>query len=568
MTRMKTPSPPDPFKAHLLAVLNLHDAATPVPRYNGPRDWQTDAILRKVEALMRKTGGTPDSEGSRVALRTTPNLWSSHRGVPCPVCGHRLLQPVDYAAERPVTASEAATTDVQEDIDTREELRLLKEQIHDISRVCSAIAVGDLTQRVTVSVQDEGMVKLKEAERRCCHGAFASFSSFFTIAVSPSSTPWWTTFGCFSTEVTRVLVDLRTGRLGSCALVDGAQGTWYNLTENVNTMSSNLTAQVRAIACVTTAIANGDLSVRVDIHAAGEMLDLKETVNEMRLRLGYFASEAEVHGAQGTWADLAENIDRMAVNLTGQIRSIGIVIREVALGNFGWMVDAHMSGEMGDIKDTLNGMVGRLQTFSSEVNRLALEVGTEGGLRRQAVVPGAQGAWGDLTENLNIMASNLTNQVRSIAHVTAAVARGDLSKRMDIDVSGEMLDLKVTVNEMVQRLDIFSCEATRVVREIGTEEKLGGEVEAEGMEGTWRDLTDNINRMARNLRDQRMTVNLMNQIRSISYVAMVAARGDLTKTITVDVRGEMQDLMVNVQEVVARLSNSSREASSLPVLQS
>ncbi|KAJ7714292.1 putative two-component sensor histidine kinase/response regulator hybrid protein [Mycena olivaceomarginata] len=383
------------------------------------------------------------------------------------------------------------------------------------------------------------------------------------------------------------------------------------------------------------------------------------------MRLGHFASEvavevgtegrmggqAVVHSARGTRGDLAEKINRMDVNLTGQIRSIGIVIREVALGNFGWMVDAHMSGEMRDIKDTLNGMVGRLQTFSSEVNRLALEVGTEGGLRRPAVVPGAQGAWGDLTENLNIMASNLTNQVRSIAHVSAAVARGDLSKRMDIDVSGEMLDLKVTINEMVHRLDIFSREATRVVREVGTEGKLGGEVEAEGIEGMWRDLTDNINCMARNLKDQvrtiavvtkgisqgdlgmtiqlemrgemgdlrdtintmvaqfhnfssevtrlalevgtygllgghaevpgalgtwkdltdtlnRMTVNLMNQIRSISYVAMVAARGDLTKTITVDVRGEMQDLMVNVQEVVARLSNSSREASSLPVLQS
>ncbi|KAJ7888656.1 HAMP domain protein, partial [Mycena olivaceomarginata] len=530
-------------------------------------------------------------------------------------------------------------------------------QIHNVSRVCSALAVGDLTRRVTVPVQDEGIVKLKE--------------------ITNTMTD---TFGRFSTELTRVVVDLSTRKLGSRTLVDGAQGTWYDLTQNVSsglccrrtdqltdnqTMSSILTAQMRTIARATTAIANGDLSVRVDVHAGGEMLDLKETVTEMAMRAacgsgtlrarsqlevgteGRMGGQAVVHSARGTRGDLTEKINAcLASPLYSIIRSIGIVIREVALGNFGWMVDAHMSGEMGDIKDTLNGMVGRLQTFSSEVNRLALEVGTEGGLRRPAVVPGAQGAWGDLTENLNIMTSNLTNQVRSIAHVSAAVARGDLSKRMDIDVSGEMLDLKCTINEMVQRLDIFSREATLVVREVGTEGKLGGEVEAEGMEGTWRDLTDNINRIARNLRDQvrtiavvtkgisqgdlgmtiplkmrgemgdlkdtintmvaqfhnfssevtrlalevgtygllgghaevpgalgtwkdltytlnahaqRMTANLTNQVRSISYVVMVTARGDLTKAIIVDAHGEMQDLKVNVQEVVARLSNSSRE---------
>ncbi|KAJ7888619.1 hypothetical protein B0H14DRAFT_2433405 [Mycena olivaceomarginata] len=441
MTRMKTPPPPDPFKAHLLAVLNLHDAATPVPRYSGPRDSQTDAILRKVEALMRKTGGTPDSEGPHdtTVEEHAPTGHGSEsrgpaddpesvvitRGVPCPVCGHRLLQPVDYAAERPVTASEAATTDVQEDIDTREELRLLKEQIHDISRVCSAIAVGDLTQRVTVPVQD-GMVKLKEVIN--------------TMA---------DTFGCFSTEVTRVLVDLCMGRLGSCALVDGAQGTWYELTQNVNAMSSNLTAQVRAVARATTAIANGDLSVRVDVHAGGEMLDLKETVNEMAMRLGYFASEvgriavevgtegrmggqAEMHGAQGTWADLVEKINRMDVNLTGQIRSIGIVIREVALGNFGWM----MSGEMRDLKDTVNVMVEQFRYFSSEVTPLALKVGTYGMLGGHAEIAGAQGARKDLTDTLNSMTVNLKNQVRSTSYVAMVAAREALTKTINFDVRG------------------------------------------------------------------------------------------------------------------------------------
>ncbi|KAJ6550852.1 hypothetical protein DFH09DRAFT_1262703 [Mycena vulgaris] len=364
--------------------------------------------------------------------------------------------------------------------------------------------------------------------------------------------------GKFASEVTRVALDVGTeGKLGGQARVDGVQGTWKDLTDNVNRMASNLTNQVRSISLVTTAVAYGDLSKSIDVDVRGEMLDLKVTINEMVTRLGNFSREvtrvavevgtegklggqAEVEGVQGTWKDLTDNVNKMASNLTGQVRSISLVTKAVAYGDLSKMIEVDASGEMLDLKVTINEMVERLGNFSSEVTRVALE----------AKVEGVQGTWRDLTDNVNKMASNLTDQVRSISLVTKAVAYGDLGKKIEVGASGEMLDLKVTINEMVERLGNFSSEVTRVALDVGTYGKLGGQAEVQGVQGTWKDLTDNVNKMAS---------NLTNQVRSISLVTKAVAHGDLEKTIDVDVSGEMLDLKVTINEMVARLGNFSSE---------
>ncbi|KAJ6510922.1 hypothetical protein C8R45DRAFT_965573 [Mycena sanguinolenta] len=600
---------PDPFKDHLLAVLSLHDAprgaAAPVPRYSGPRDWQTDAILRKVEALMRRapgssmkaanlnssTGksvglslsnghqtkekerpGTPDSESSyNTALEdeaddddsnsvTTPepnhriddyadfaSFTNGSGPLTCPACGHRPLKPVDYAESPGVvpTGGALANAATQGGMDALEELRLLKDQVRDVSRVCNAVATGDLTQKITVPVQGDLMVQLKTVINTMVDN-----------------------LGHFATEVTRVSRDVGTeGKLGAQAHVEGVEGTWRELTDEVNTLAMNLTEQVRSIARVTTAVAKGDLSKQIDIAANGEILDLKNTVNGMVLRLrtlavevtrvtlevgnqGKLGGEAYVPDVEGVWSELVTNVNRMCLSLTEQVRSIAIVTTAVARGDLSQKVTIQAAGEINTLKDTVNRMVDQLSAFASEVTRVAVEVGTEGKLGGQAEVEGVQGTWKDLTDNVNKMASNLTGQVRSISDVTKAVANGDLNMTMEVDVSGEMLDLKVTINEMVTRLGNFSREVTRVALEVGTEGKLGGQAEVEGVQGTWKDLTDNVNRMAS---------NLTNQVRSISLVTTAVAYGDLSKEIDVDVRGEMLDLKITINEMVTRLGNFSRE---------
>src|SRR5207253_2314812 len=323
--------------------------------------------------------------------------------------------------------------------------------------------------------------------------------------------------GAFASEVTRVAREVGTeGKLGGQARVKGVAGTWKDLTENVNLMAGNLTAQVRNIATVTTAVANGSLTKKITVDVKGEFLELKDTVNVMVDQLRSFASEvtrvarevgsegilggqARVEGVSGTWKDLTDSVNFMARNLTGQVRNIAAVTTAVARGDLSKKITVDVKGEIVELKDTINTMVDQLSSFASEVTRVAREVGTEGKLGGQADVKGVAGTWKDLTDSVNSMAGNLTAQVRNIAEVTTAVAKGNLSKTITVDVRGEILGLKDTINTMVDQLRSFASEVTRVAREVGREGKLGGQADVHGVAGTWKDLTDNVNMMAGNL---------------------------------------------------------------------
>ncbi|WP_170267149.1 HAMP domain-containing protein, partial [Brevifollis gellanilyticus] len=330
------------------------------------------------------------------------------------------------------------------------------------------------------------------------------------------------------------------GKLGGQAQVPGVAGTWKDLTDNVNFMASNLTGQVRNIAEVTTAVANGDLSKKITVDVKGEILELKNTINTMVDQLNGFASEvtrvarevgtegelggqAEVRGVAGTWKDLTDSVNAMATNLTSQVRNIADVTTAVANGDLSRKITVEVKGEILELKNTINTMVDQLNGFAGEVSRVAREVGTEGKLGGQAVVFGVAGTWKDLTDNVNSMASNLTGQVRNIADVATAVANGDLSKKITVDVKGEILELKNTLNTMVDQLNGFASEVTRVAREVGTEGKLGGQAQVGGVAGTWKDLTDSVNSMAS---------NLTGQVRNIADVTTAVARGDLSRKIT------------------------------------
>src|SRR5207249_2833561 len=339
-------------------------------------------------------------------------------------------------------------------------------------------------------------------------------------------------------EVTRVAREVGTeGKLGGQADVKGVAGTWKDLTDSVNSMAANLTGQVRNIAEVTTAVANGDLSKKITAEALGEILELKSTINTMVDQLRAFASEvtrvarevgtegrlggqAEVPGVAGTWKDLTDSVNAMASNLTAQVRNIAEVNTAVARCDLSKKITAEVRGEILELKSTINTMVDQLNSFAAEVTRVAREVGTEGKLGGQAAVPGVAGTWKDLTDSVNAMAGNLTSQVRNIAEVTTAVALGDLSKKITVDVRGEILELKNTINTMVDQLNSFASEVTRVAREVGTEGKLGGQAQVRGVAGTWKDLTDNVNFMAS---------NLTNQVRNIAQVTTAVATGDLSK---------------------------------------
>src|SRR5690606_19667538 len=340
----------------------------------------------------------------------------------------------------------------------------------------------------------------------------------------------------FASEVTRVAREVGTeGRLGGQAAVPGAAGTWKDLTDSVNFMAGNLTAQVRNIAEVTTAVANGDLSKKITVDVKGEIQELKNTINVMVDQLRSFASEvtrvaqevgtegklggqAYVQGVAGTWKDLTDSVNSMARNLTGQVRNIAEVTTAVANGDLSKKITVDVEGEILALKNTVNTMVDQLSSFASEVTRVAWEVGTEGKLGGQATVPGVAGTWKDLTDSVNSMASNLTGQVRNIADVTTAVARGDLSKKKTVEVGGEILQLKDTISVMVDQLRSFASEVTRVAREVGTEGRLGGQATVPGVAGTWKDLTDSVNSMAS---------NLTGQVRNIAEVTTAVARGDL-----------------------------------------
>jgi CheY-like chemotaxis protein/HAMP domain-containing protein len=372
----------------------------------------------------------------------------------------------------------------------------------------------------------------------------------------------------FAGEVTRVAREVGTdGKLGGQAQVEGVAGTWKDLTDSVNSMAANLTNQVRNIADVTTAVANGDLSKKITVDVRGEMAELKGTVNTMVDQLNAFASEvtrvarevgsegrlggqAYVQGVAGTWKDLTDNVNFMASNLTSQVRNIADVTTAVAKGDLSKKITVDVKGEMLELKATVNTMVDQLNAFAAEVTRVAREVGTDGKLGGQAVVPGVGGTWKDLTDSVNSMASSLTAQVRNIADVTTAVARGDLSKKITVDARGEILELKGTVNTMVEQLNAFAGEVTRVAREVGSEGTLGGQAQVQGVAGTWKDLTDSVNSMA---------ANLTNQVRNIAKVTTAVANGDLSKKVTVDVRGEMLELKDTINTMVEQLNSFAGE---------
>jgi HAMP domain-containing protein/signal transduction histidine kinase/DNA-binding response OmpR family regulator len=420
----------------------------------------------------------------------------------------------------------------------------LTDQVRQIAEVTTAVAFGDLSRKVTVEAKGE------------------------VAALAETINAMTDTLRLFAEQVTGVAREVGTlGVLGGQAEVPGVAGTWKDLTESVNGMAANLTAQVRDIAAVTTAVARGDLTQQITVDAQGEILQLKRTINAMVDRLSSFAAEvtrvarevgtegmlggqAEVADVSGTWRDLTESVNGMAANLTDQVRQIAEVTTAVASGDLSRTVTVEAKGEVAALAETINTMVAQLSSFAAEVTRVAREVGTEGMLGGQAEVAGVSGTWRDLTESVNGMAANLTDQVRNIAQVTTAVARGDLSQKIDVEARGEILELKSTINTMVDQLRAFAAEVTRVAREVGTQGKLGGQATVEGVSGTWRGLTENVNLMASNLTDQ---------VRSIAQVTTAVATGDLSRKIEVEARGEILELKSTINTMVDQLSSFADE---------
>ncbi|KAG1471432.1 hypothetical protein G6F56_002126 [Rhizopus delemar] len=414
----------------------------------------------------------------------------------------------------------------------------LTTQVRSIAEVTKAVAKGDLSKKIDVETRGE-ILDLKNTVNSMVDQ-----------------------LNVFASEVTRVAKEVGTeGKLGGQALVPNVDGTWKGLTDNVNQMAENLTSQVRSIAKVTKSVALGDLSKKIEVESDGEILELKNVVNNMVDQLRVFASEvtrvskevgtegklggqADVPNAAGTWKDLTDNVNMMATNLTTQVRSIAEVTKAVAMGDLSKKIEVESGGEIRELKDTVNNMVDQLRVFASEVTRVAKEVGTEGKLGGQALVPNVDGTWKRLTDNVNQMAENLTSQVRSIAEVTKSVALGDLSKKIEVESDGEILELKNVVNDMVDQLRVFASEVTRVAREVGTEGKLGGQAVVKDVAGTWNELTDNVNIMA---------ANLTTQVRSIAEVTKAVARGDLSKKIEVVTSGEIQELKITVNGMVDQL---------------
>ncbi|HEX8165786.1 MAG TPA: response regulator, partial [Beijerinckiaceae bacterium] len=415
-------------------------------------------------------------------------------------------------------------------------------QVRNIAEVTTAVAMGDLSKKITVDVKGE-ILELK--------------NTINTMVDQLNS---------FAGEVTRVAKEVGTeGKLGGQAQVKGVGGVWKGLTDNVNMMAANLTAQVRNIAEVTTAVANGDLSKKITVAVEGEILELKSTINTMVDQLNSFASEvtrvarevgiegklggqAQVRGVAGTWKDLTDNVNMMASNLTGQVRNIAEVTTAVANGDLSKKITVDVRGEILELKSTINTMVDQLNSFASEVTRVAREVGTEGKLGGQAQVRGVAGTWKDLTDNVNMMANNLTGQVRGIASVVTAVAEGDLKRKLTVDAKGEIAALADTINEMIDTLATFADQVTNVAREVGVEGKLGGQARVPGAAGLWRDLTDNVNQLA---------ANLTTQVRAIADVATAVTKGDLTRSITVEASGEVAALKDNINEMIRNLRDTT-----------
>jgi HAMP domain-containing protein/signal transduction histidine kinase/CheY-like chemotaxis protein len=429
---------------------------------------------------------------------------------------------------------------------------LISDLVHptiEIARVISSVAKGNLSQEMPLEIGGHSL-----------QGEFSRIAKEVNDMVKQ--------LNLFSMEVTRVAREVGSeGKLGGQAKVKGVAGVWKDLTDSVNQMGSNLTAQVRNIAEVTTAVAKGDLSKKITVDVKGEILELKNTINTMVDQLNSFSSEvtrvalevgtegklggqAQVKGVAGTWKDLTDSVNQMASNLTGQVRNIAEVTTAVAKGDLSRQITVDVKGEILELKNTINTMVDQLNSFSAEVTRVAREVGSEGKLGGQATVKGVGGVWKDLTDSVNQMASNLTGQVRNIAQVTTAVAKGDLSRKITVDVRGEIRELKDTINTMVDQLNSFASEVTRVAREVGSEGKLGGQATVEGVGGVWKDLTDSVNQMAS---------NLTGQVRNIAQVTTAVARGDLSRKITVDVKGEILELKDTINTMVDQLNSFASE---------
>ena len=414
----------------------------------------------------------------------------------------------------------------------------LTAQVRNIAEVTTAVARGDLSRKITVDVKGE-ILELKN-----------------TINTMVDQ------LNAFASEVTRVAREVGTeGKLGGQAQVSGVDGTWKDLTDNVNFMASNLTAQVRNIAEVATAIAGGDLSKKITVDVRGELLLLKDTLNTTTEQLRSFAAEvtrvarevgtegrlggqAVVPGAAGTWKDLTDNVNLLAANLTTQVRNIAEVTTAVARGDLSRKITVDVKGEILELKNTINTMVDQLNAFAGEVTRVAREVGTEGLLGGQAAVPGVAGTWKDLTDTVNVMAANLTEQVRGIVKVVTAVANGDLKQNLTVKSKGEVAALAETINNMTGTLATFADQVTTVAREVGVEGRLGGQANVPGAAGTWKDLTGNVNLLA---------ANLTNQVRAIAEVATAVTKGDLTRSIQVDARGEVSELKDFINTMIDNL---------------
>ncbi|MBX3187116.1 MAG: HAMP domain-containing protein [Labilithrix sp.] len=419
----------------------------------------------------------------------------------------------------------------------------LTNQVRNIALVTTAVANGDLSQKITVAAKGE-ILELKDT---------------INAMVDQLRT--------FAREVTRVAREVGTeGKLGGQAQVPGVAGTWQELTESVNVMASNLTSQVRGIAKVVTAVANGDLAQRLVLEVRGEIAALADTINGMTDTLRTFADQvttvalevgmegklggqARVPGASGTWKDLTDSVNMLAGNLTAQVRNIALVTTAVANGDLSRKITVEARGEILELKDTVNAMVEQLRVFAAEVTRVAREVGTDGQLGGQARVPGVSGTWKDLTDNVNLMASNLTDQVRGIGKVVTAVAGGDLTRKLFLVAKGEIAALADTINDMTETLRTFAEQVSTVAREVGIEGKLGGQAKVPGAAGTWRGLTDNVNQLA---------ANLTSQVRAISDVATAVIEGDLTRTITVDARGEVLGLKDTINQMIENLRNTTQ----------
>src|SRR5438046_2019840 len=417
----------------------------------------------------------------------------------------------------------------------------------EMARVIGSVAKGDLSQTIATEIEGQAL-----------EGEFLRTAKIVNTMVRQLSG--------FASEVTRVAREVGTeGKLGGQANVKGVAGTWKDLTDNVNLMAGNLTSQVRNIDAVLAAVATGDLSKKITVDVRGEILVLKNTINTMVDQLSSFAAEvtrvarevgtegklggqADVKGVAGTWKDLTDNVNFMAGNLTSQVRNIAAVTTAVANGDLSKKITVDVKGEILELKITVNTMVDQLSSFASEVTRVAREVGTEGKLGGQADVRGVSGTWKDLTDNVNFMAGNLTNQVRGIAKVVTAVANGDLKRKLLVEAKGEIAELADTINSMIDTLATFADQVTTVAREVGVEGKLGGQASVPGAAGTWKDLTDNVNQLA---------ANLSTQVRAIADVATAVTKGDLTRSIQVEAKGEVAALKDNINEMIRNLKDTT-----------